>query len=66
MARPPKLPDEKMNAFIRVPVTAAQKAEIDRAAKSNLSGTAAWARTILLEAAKGKQNAPDADGTSGA
>jgi hypothetical protein len=66
MARPPKLPGEKMDVFIRVPVTSAQKAAIDRAAKSNPSGTAAWARAVLLEAAKSKKETPDAREASGA
>ena len=40
--------------LLRIPVTRAQKALIDRATADEPEGMAAWARQILLEAAKRK------------
>jgi hypothetical protein len=41
-----------MDTDLRIPVTAEQKALIAEATKDEPEGMAAWARTILLEAAR--------------
>lgn len=52
MARPPKDPSLRMDADLRIPVTAEQKRLILDAVADDPAGFAAWARAILLEAAK--------------
>ena len=52
MARPPKNPDLRMNKDLRIPVTEAQRALVNRGAAEVGMDMAAWARPILLEAAK--------------
>jgi uncharacterized protein (DUF1778 family) len=46
--RPPKKPSERKDETLRVPVTAAQKATISRAAEAAGQDFAAWARVVLL------------------
>jgi hypothetical protein len=43
-----------MDIHLRVPVTTDQKAIIDRATADEPDGMAAWARAVLLDAAKRK------------
>jgi hypothetical protein len=53
MARPRKAESDKMSDMLRIPLTPDQKQTIDEAARvANPSGTAAWARIVLLEAAR--------------
>lgn len=52
MARPRKYGDERMDIQLRIPVTGDQKALIDMATVHESEGMAAWARAILLAAAK--------------
>lgn len=54
MARPPKDPKLKMETDLRIPVTIDQKVLILEAIKDEPNGLAAWARTVLLDAAKKK------------
>ncbi len=54
MARPRKYGAQRMDIQLRVPVTNEQKALIDGATKDESEGMAAWARAILLGAAKRK------------
>jgi hypothetical protein len=54
MARPPKYGDARMSIHLRIPVTDEQKALIDRATADEPEGMAAWARAILLGAARRK------------
>jgi hypothetical protein len=54
MARPPKDPHLRMDTDIRIPVTADQKREISEAVQDEPDGLAAWARGILLQAARDK------------
>jgi uncharacterized protein (DUF1778 family) len=46
--RPPKKPSERKDETLRVPVTAAQKTTISRAAEATGQDFAAWARAVLL------------------
>jgi hypothetical protein len=52
MARPPKKPETRMDKDLRIPVTAEQRATVNQAAGLAGSDMAAWARPILLDAAK--------------
>jgi uncharacterized protein (DUF1778 family) len=52
MARPLKKPELRMDTDLRIPVTADQKATIQQAAEIAQSDMAAWARQILLNAAR--------------
>ena len=52
--RPRKYGDARMDAYVRIPMTDEQKAEIDRATADEPEGMAAWARALLLAAAKRK------------
>ena len=54
MARPRKYGDARMDTHLRIPVTDEQKELIDEAIADEPEGMAAWARAILLEAAKRK------------
>jgi hypothetical protein len=54
MGRPRKYGELRMDIHLRIPVTEEQKALIDRAAADEPEGMAAWARTLLLGAAKRK------------
>jgi hypothetical protein len=52
MPRPPKKPEDRKDYHLRVPLTQAQRALVDAAAQAEGQEKAAWARTILLAAAK--------------
>jgi hypothetical protein len=54
MARPRKHGQLRMDTDLRIPLTSEQKALIDEATADEAEGKAAWARAILLEAAKRK------------
>jgi hypothetical protein len=54
MSRPPKNPSLRMDTDLRVPMTTAQKQLLDAATADEPSGKAAWARDVLLEAARKK------------
>jgi hypothetical protein len=54
MARPRKDPTMRMDTDLRVPLTAQQKQLLDEATADEPEGKAAWARAVLLEAAKRK------------
>lgn len=60
MARPPKASQLRMDADIRIPVTAEQKRLISKAIADEPGGMAAWARVVLIHAAReriaGQQN----------
>jgi hypothetical protein len=55
MARPRKYGDARMTIHLRIPVTDEQKALIDKVTADEPEGMAAWARALLLEAARRKQ-----------
>jgi hypothetical protein len=52
MARPKKDPALRMDTDIRIPMTMEQKQTITDAVAEEPGGLAAWARGILLDAAK--------------
>jgi len=52
MARPPKKPELRMDKDLRIPVTAEQRETVNEAARASGFDMAAWARNILLRAAK--------------
>jgi hypothetical protein len=54
MPRPPKDARHRMSTHLRIPVTDEQKRIIMDAIADESSGFAAWARAILLDAAKRK------------
>ena len=54
MARPRKDGHLRMDTDLRIPLTTEQKALIDAATADEPEGKAAWARAILLGAAKRK------------
>jgi len=54
MARPRKDGRLLMDTSLRIPVTSEQKALIDEAIRDEPEGMAAWARAVLLDAAKKK------------
>jgi hypothetical protein len=54
MARPRKAGALRMDTDLRIPLTREQKAVIDEATKDEPEGKAAWARAILLAAARAK------------
>jgi hypothetical protein len=54
MARPPKNGRLRMDRDIRIPVTSEQKALIAEATADEPEGMAAWARAVLIEAARKK------------
>jgi hypothetical protein len=60
MARPPKDSRLRMDTDIRIPVTADQKRLIAEAVEDEPAGLAAWARGVLMQAAReriaGQQN----------
>ena len=49
MGRPPLPPEKRMDKLLKIRLTAADRAELDRAADGD---TATWARDVLLRAAK--------------
>jgi hypothetical protein len=54
MARPRKAGTLRMDTDLRIPLTSEQKRLIDEATAAEPEGKAAWARAILLDAAKRK------------
>jgi len=52
MARPPKHPSQRKDTDLRIPVTLDQKKTVTRAAELAGQDMAAWARTILVNAAE--------------
>jgi len=54
MARPRKYGDLRMDTDLRIPVTTEQKALVSQATKDEPGGVAAWARDVLIVAAKRK------------
>jgi hypothetical protein len=56
MARPRKDGRLRMDTDLRIPLTSEQKALIDAATADEPEGKAAWARGILLEAARRQIN----------
>lgn len=48
----------RMDTDLRIPVTAEQKALIVEATSDEPEGMAAWARAVLMEAARKKSGAP--------
>lgn len=54
MARPRKSGSLRMDKDLRIPVTSEQKALIVEATSDEPEGLAAWARAVLLDAAKRK------------
>jgi hypothetical protein len=54
MARPRKYGDLRMDTDLRIPLTSEQKTLIDEATADEPEGKAAWARAILLGAARRK------------
>lgn len=64
MARPRKYGDAPMRIHLRIPVTDEQKALIDRATADEREGMAAWARAILLAAAKRRMAKSRDDGSA--
>jgi len=52
--RPRKYGNARMNIHLRIPVTDEQKELIDRATADEPDGMAAWARALLLAAARRK------------
>jgi hypothetical protein len=55
MARPTKDPKLRMETDLRIPVTADQKRVISDAVRDEPAGMAAWARSVLLDAARKKR-----------
>lgn len=54
MARPRKAGSLRMDTDLRIPLTSEQKAVIAEATKDEPEGMAAWARALLLAAARKK------------
>jgi uncharacterized protein (DUF1778 family) len=52
MPRPPKKPEERKSHHLRVPVTAEQRALVEEACRLEGRDFAAWAREVLLAAAR--------------
>ena len=52
MARPPKKPVDRKSYHLRVPLAAEQRALIETASQLTGQDKAAWARAVLLEAAR--------------
>jgi hypothetical protein len=51
MGRPPKPAKDRKSASLRIRMTAAERARLDRAAKAAGEDVSAWARAALLAAA---------------
>lgn len=54
MGRPRKAGALRMDTDLRIPLTTEQKKVIAEATKTEPEGMAAWARSVLLDAAKRK------------
>jgi hypothetical protein len=52
MARPPKEKHLLLNVALRIMLTAAQKAEIEAAARHDSADVSAWVRMVLMQAAR--------------
>ena len=52
MGRPPKKPRDRKTASMKLPMTDAEKAQIEQAAQSKGAKPVTWARDTLLKAAK--------------
>ena len=52
--RPPKEPEDKRTEMVSVPMTETEKAAVDAAAEASGVKLAAWARDVMLRAAKRK------------
>jgi hypothetical protein len=52
MGRPPKAPEERRTADMKIPLTEAEKQQIQAAAESDEAKPVTWARDVLLRAAK--------------
>lgn len=50
--RPPKPPDERKTASMKLPLADDEKALIERAAQAQDAKPVTWAREVLLKAAK--------------
>ncbi len=50
--RPPKAPEDRKTAAMRIPLTAAERDSIRLAAKSDDAKPVTWARDLLIRAAK--------------
>lgn len=61
MGRPRKAGRLLMDTDLRIPLTSEQKTLIQEATADEPEGMAAWARTVLLEAAKRKASRAKAD-----
>jgi hypothetical protein len=58
MGRPPKPPKDVKSHAVRVRLTKAERAKIDRAAKRAGEDVSAWARAALLAAADKPKGGP--------
>lgn len=58
MGRPPKPPKDVKSETLRVRMTKAERAVLNRAAKSRGEDTSTWARGALLALAKGLLRKP--------
>lgn len=56
MGRPPKPKRELKSAVLRIRMTKAERALLDRAAKSQGEETSTWARSALVAMARGLAN----------
>src|SRR4051812_9558636 len=54
LGRPPKPPDQKRSASIRIMLLESERDELDRAVERSGGDLSAWARDLLLRAARKK------------
>jgi len=52
MGRPPKSPEDRRDASVRVPLTDAEKEALDAAAERDETKPVTWAREAILKALK--------------
>ena len=52
MSRPPKKPEDRRTANMKLPLTADEKAAIQAAAEHDDAKPVTWARDVLMKAAK--------------
>ena len=52
MGRPPKAPEDRRTESMKIPLTADEKAAIERGAVADDAKPVTWARDVLLRAAK--------------
>jgi hypothetical protein len=55
LGRPPKPPDQKRSASIRIMLLESERDELDRAVEKSGGDLSAWARDLLLRAARKKK-----------